>query len=55
MLVERPVSCVYYEDVDRAGEVIFSLLHIDLATNTLALMLHVLPWFLACEGKEPLT
>ena len=33
MLVERPVSCVYYEDVDRAGEVIFSLLHIDLATN----------------------
>ena len=54
VLVERLVSCVYYEDVDRAGEVIFSLLHIDLAANTLALLLHVLPRCLAGEGKEPL-
>ena len=54
VLVERLVSCVYYEDVDRAGEVIFSLLHIDLTANTLALLLHVLPRCLAGEGKEPL-
>ena len=47
VLVERLVSCVYYEDVDRAGEVIFSLLHIDLAANTLTLLLHVLPRCLA--------
>ena len=50
VLVER---LVYYEDVDRAGEIIFSLLHIDLTSNILALQLHVFPWCLADEGKEP--
>ena len=54
VLVERLVSCVYYEDVDRAGELILSLLHIDTTANTLALLLHVLPRVLVGDGKESL-
>jgi len=54
VLVERMVSQVYNEDVERAVELVFSLLHIDLVCCTLALLVHTLPRCLAGEGKEGL-
>ena len=41
---------MYNEDVDRCTETVFSLMHLDLAATTLALLLHTLPNVLA--GKE---
>jgi len=54
VLVEKMVSTVYNEDVDKATELVFSMLHIDLVPCTLALLLHVLPKCLVGEGKEPI-
>ena len=48
------VSTVYNEDVDKATELVFSMMHIDLVPCTLALLLHVLPKCLVGEGKEPI-
>ena len=54
VLVEKLVGMVYNEDVDRATELVFSMLHVDLVTNTLALVVHLLPRYLVGEGKEAL-
>ena len=54
VLVEKMVSQVYNEDVERATEMVFSLLHIDLVCCTLAMLVHTLPRCLAGEGKEGL-
>ena len=54
VLVEKMVSTVYNEDVDKATELVFSMMHIDLVPCTLALLLHVLPKCLVGEGKEPI-
>ena len=43
VLVERMVGMVYHEDADKATELVFSLLHVDLVQCTLALLVHVLP------------
>lgn len=45
---------VYGEDVERATELVFSLLHLDLPACTLALLVQVLPRCLSGEGKEGL-
>ena len=52
VLTEKITSLVYNEDVDRATEMVFSLMHVDLISCTLALLLHVLPRYLMGEGKE---
>lgn len=52
--VERMVSQVYRDDVERATELVFSLLHIDLVACSLALLVHVLPRCLAGRGQETL-
>ena len=52
VLVERMVGMVYHEDVDKATELVFSLLHVDLVQCTLALLVHVLPRCLLGEGGE---
>ena len=47
VLVERMVGMVYHEDADKATELVFSLLHVDLVlvqcTLALHLLVHVLP------------
>ena len=52
VLVEKMLSQVYTDEVDRAGEIVFSMMHLDLVTTTLALLLHVLPRCLLGEGGE---
>ncbi|XP_023336460.1 mediator of RNA polymerase II transcription subunit 24 isoform X2 [Eurytemora carolleeae] len=43
VLVEKITSQVYSHDVQRCTEMVFSMLHIDLAGNTLSLLLYLLP------------
>jgi len=52
VLVEKMVSQVYNQDVERATELVFSLLHIDLVCCTLSLLVHTLPRVLAGPGKD---
>jgi len=52
VLVEKMLGQVYNEDVERATELVYSLLHIDLVCCSLALLVSVLPRCLAGEGKE---
>merc|ERR1719341_2238086 len=54
VLVEKMVSQVYNEDVERATEMVFSLLHIDLVCCTLArLTVQCLAASLAMRGSRP--
>ena len=52
VLVEKMLGQVYTDEVDRAGELVFSMMHLDLVATTLALLLHVLPRCLLGEGGE---
>ena len=52
--LEQLVRQVYAEDVSRATELIFSLLHLDLVACTLALLALVLPRLLQTEPPPSL-
>ena len=52
--VEQLGKQVYGEDVSKATELVFSILHIDLTASTLALLTQVLPRLLAGDGRDGL-
>lgn len=45
---------MYGEDVSRATELVFSILHLDLTASTLALLTQVLPRLVAGDGRDGL-
>jgi len=52
VLVNKITSQVYTEDVERCTELVFSLMHLDLVTCTLSLLLHVLPNLISGSGRR---
>ena len=52
VLVEKMLSQVYTDEVDRAGEMVFSMMHLDLVSCSLVLLVHTLPRYLLGEGGE---
>jgi len=52
VMVEKMVGMVYNTDMDKAVEVVFSLMHVDMAACMIALVVHVLPRYLATAGQE---
>lgn len=52
VLVGKMAGMVYNLDVDRAVEVVFSMMHVDMPACMLALVLHILPKYLASSGQE---
>ena len=43
VLVGKMAAMVYNLDVDRAVEIVFSMMHVDMSACMLALVLHILP------------
>ena len=43
VMVEKMVGMVYNTDMDKAVELVFSLMHVDMAACMIALVVHVLP------------
>ena len=52
VLVEKMLGQVYTDEVDRAGELVFSMMHLDLVSCCLSLLLHTLPRCVLGEGGE---
>jgi len=51
MLISKLNSQVYSEDVTKCGDMIFSMMHIDLPACTLSLLINTIPSILAGDGE----